>query len=76
MKITHEEALHICDKAQYDEASIWENIKLKIHLFFCKTCAKHSKRNTQLTRFCSQSNLHSLLDTEKERMKEELKKEM
>lgn len=76
MKITHEEALHICDKAQYNEASKWEYFKLKFHTFFCKTCAKHSKRNSELTGFCSQASLHALLDQEKEAMKEELKKQL
>lgn len=76
MKITHEEAQHICDKAQYDEASKWEVMKLKFHTFFCKTCAKHSKNNTQLTGFCSQANLHALLDQEKEAMKEALNEKL
>lgn len=73
MKISHEEALHICDKAQYNEASKWEVFKLKFHTFFCKTCAKHSKKNTVLSGLCS--NLHALDESTKEAMKKALEKE-
>jgi len=74
MKINCKEALHICDKAQYEEASKWEVIKLKFHTFFCKTCSKHSKQNTMLSSLCA--NLHALEEKDKESMKEALKKEL
>ncbi len=44
-----DEANHVCDKTQYKEASLWEKIKLNIHLIYCKACRKYTKNNTQLT---------------------------
>nr|WP_116770921.1 hypothetical protein [Maribacter litoralis] len=72
--ISCEKAAKICDKAQYKEASLWERIKLKFHLFICKTCAKHSKDNTKLTSLCNQARLAVLSDEEKKRMKETFNK--
>ena len=68
--ISCEKAAKICDKAQYKEASLGERIKLKFHLFICKTCAKHSKDNTKLTSLCNQARLAVLSDEEKKKMKE------
>jgi hypothetical protein len=45
MKLTCDEATAICDKSQYKEASLWEKIKLSIHLFLCKKCGLYSKQN-------------------------------
>jgi len=70
MMISCEKAAKICDKAQYKEASLGERIKLKFHLFICKTCAKHSKDNTKLTSLCNQARLAVLSDEEKKKMKE------
>ncbi|PCE64567.1 hypothetical protein [Sediminicola luteus] len=72
--ISCEEAAEICDKAQYDEVSKWRYLKLRIHLLFCKTCAQHSKKNTQLSHLCQKAELHSLTESEKEEMKTELEK--
>ncbi len=45
MKLTCDEASAICDKSQYKEASLWEKIKLNIHLFLCKKCGLYAKQN-------------------------------
>lgn len=45
MKLTCDEASAICDKSQYNEASLWEKIQLKIHLFLCKKCGLYAKQN-------------------------------
>jgi hypothetical protein len=34
--ISCQEAKHICDKSQYDEATGWERLKLGIRLIWCK----------------------------------------
>ncbi len=67
--ISCEKAAVICNKAQYNEASLMEKIKLKIHTFVCKTCAKHSKKNTKLTSLCNKANVQILSDEEKNAMK-------
>jgi hypothetical protein len=45
MKLTCDEASAICDKSQYNEASFWEKIKLRVHLFLCKKCGLYAKQN-------------------------------
>ncbi|MEP2281158.1 hypothetical protein [Maribacter sp.] len=74
MMISCEKAANICNKAQYEEASRWDKIKLKFHLLMCKTCAKHSKDNTKLTSLCNQARLAVLSDEEKKKMKENFSK--
>ncbi|WP_136465089.1 hypothetical protein [Flagellimonas onchidii] len=74
MKISCEEAAHICNKSQYKEAGLWEIIKLKWHIFMCKTCAKFSKQNTTFTSLCDRAGLNVLTETEKEEMKKDLEK--
>ncbi|HSQ45760.1 MAG TPA: hypothetical protein VLM44_02460 [Lutibacter sp.] len=49
MKLTCDEASAICDKSQYNEASLWEKIKLKVHLFLCKKCGLYAKQNKILS---------------------------
>ena len=43
--ISCDEATTICDKSQYDEASLFEKIRLSIHLAFCRHCKKYTKQN-------------------------------
>tara|TARA_R110002049_G_scaffold190967_2_gene359738 strand:+ start:40104 stop:40331 length:228 start_codon:yes stop_codon:yes gene_type:complete len=71
--ISCEKAAMICDKMQYKEASLKEKIQLKFHLLICKTCSVFSKKNTQLTSLCQKADLHSLSQSEKLKMKKELK---
>lgn len=68
------EANHVCDKAQYKEASLWEKIKLNIHLIYCKACRKYTKNNSKLTSVIKKSNVQYLDKKYKESMKEELNK--
>ncbi|RKR14049.1 hypothetical protein CLV91_0118 [Maribacter vaceletii] len=70
--ISCEKAAVICNKAQYKEASLMEKIKLKFHLFMCKACSKHSKKNAELTSLCNKANLHILSDNDKLAMKSKL----
>ncbi len=76
MKISCEEASHICNKSQYKEASFWEILKLKFHILYCKSCAMFTRKNTELTSLCERANLHSLPESDKEVMKEALKKQL
>ena len=48
-----EEANHVCDKSQYKEATLWEKIKLNIHLIYCRACRKYTAKNTKLTKLMS-----------------------
>ena len=72
MKISCEQAAEICNKSQYREASLMEIIKLKYHIFICKTCKLFTTKNTKLTKLCNESKLQMLSEEEKAKMKAEL----
>ena len=69
-----DEANLVCDKAQYKEASLWEKIKLNLHLTYCKACRCYSKNNAELTKTIDKSNLECLDLKCKEKMKKDLDK--
>ena len=70
-----EEATHTCDKAQYDDASFWEKIKLNIHLIYCAACRKYTKKNTKLTKLFQQNPV-TLSSDDKESIKTTFEKEL
>lgn len=79
MKISCDEATKICDKNQYNEASLLEKIKLNFHLFLCKKCGLYSKQNNILTK-CYEvhknadgKNEHCLSEEDKKHLEKELK---
>ncbi|WP_299557077.1 hypothetical protein [Seonamhaeicola sp.] len=72
--ISCEEAQYICDKAQYDEASLWEKFKLNIRLSWCKITRAYYKNNTMLTKKIKESNVECLDPNCKKNMKKELDK--
>ncbi|ALJ04805.1 glycine dehydrogenase [Pseudalgibacter alginicilyticus] len=69
-----DEANRVCDKSQYEEASLWEKIKLSIHLIFCKFCRTYSKNNAKLTHKIKESKVECLDKTCKESMKKDFEK--
>jgi hypothetical protein len=71
-----EEANHTCDKSQYNEASLWEKIKLNIHLIYCRACRKYTKNNAKLTKLTTSPDIDCLQTSEKEKMKEAFAKEL
>ena len=71
-----EEAGHVCDKHQYEEASITEKIKLKIHLIYCSTCRRHSASNKKLSQLIEKIQLHFLSSKEKEQLKKAFEEEL
>ncbi|MEM1338256.1 MAG: hypothetical protein AAF717_10165 [Bacteroidota bacterium] len=76
MKISREKAKKICTKSQYGEATWWELLQLNVYLILSKECAEFSAKNTKLTSLCEQANLQTLPESEKEAMKEALKKQL
>jgi len=74
MIISCNKAMKICDKAQYNEASLWELMILRVHKFICKACSKHTQKNTKLTKLCSKANLTILSEEEKNAIKAKLSK--
>jgi predicted anti-sigma-YlaC factor YlaD len=76
MLISCDEANHNCDKSQYNEATLWEKIKLNIHLLYCKACRKYSKNNAKLTKIMNNSELDYLKTSEKDTLKRNFKEEL
>ena len=54
------------------EATLWEKIKLNIHLIYCRACRKYTKNNSKLTRKIKESKVDCLEKKCKDSMKKEL----
>ena len=74
--ISCDEANHNCDKSQYKEASIWEKLRLNIHLVYCRACRKYSMRNTRLSKLLKDDQVECLNDNEKASLKRVFDKEL
>ncbi|MDT0558427.1 hypothetical protein RM697_07205 [Ichthyenterobacterium sp. W332] len=74
--ITCEEAMHICNKSQYNESSKWEKFKLNIRLSWCKVTRAYFKRNTKLTNIVNKANTECLKTEERKTMEQEFQKEL
>ncbi|MCG2419217.1 hypothetical protein K8089_09300 [Aequorivita sp. F47161] len=69
------EAAHVCDKTQYNEARFLDKLRLKMHLLMCKLCRNYSKRNAALTKNIKAANLKTLTATEKQQIKNRLEQQ-
>jgi hypothetical protein len=69
-----EDANHVCDKTQYKEGTLWEKIKLNIHLIYCRACRKYSSTNAKLTNKIKESKIECLDKKCKESMKKDFNK--
>lgn len=74
--VSCDKATHTCDKTQYKEASLWEKIKLNIHLIYCKACRKYSANNSKLTKLVNKVEVDYLSKIEKEELQENFQKEL
>lgn len=74
--ISCEEAKHICDKRQYDEASAWERIKLGLRLLWCRVTRSYSSRNNKLTQAMEKAKVNCLNTTEKQNLQNTLNQEL
>ncbi len=74
--ITCDEAQHICDKAQYNEATGWEKFKLNLRYFWCHFTRSYVKKNTKLSESLSQSKIHCLKTIEREQLKMQFNNEL
>jgi hypothetical protein len=77
--ISCEEAKHICDKAQYGEATLWEKFELKLRLSWCHITRSYVKKNQKLSEVLRKTNLKGIhpkdLEIIKLSIQEELKKQ-
>ena len=67
-----EKANHVCDKSQYKEATLWERIKLTLHLLYCRACRKYTANNQKLTKAMENSNVDFMDSSDKSQLKENL----
>jgi len=74
--ISCDEAKHICDKAQYDEATTWEQFKLRIRLFYCSITKTYSKKNTKLSETIETSDVQCLKAEERHKLQSIIDKEL
>ncbi len=71
-----DKAVHVCDKSQYNEASFFEKLMLKLHILMCKFCRGHAKRNSKLTKTIKSANIKTLRPEEKQQLKTKLRQEI
>ena len=74
--ISCDEAKHICDKAQYDEASTWEQFKLGLRLAYCRITKKYSSNNTKLSKSIEESKVQCLKTEELNKLQSQFEKEL
>lgn len=70
--ISCEEAFEICDKSQYNEAKLWEKIKLNIRYTWCQFTRAYVKKNKKLTKAIKASNIQCLNQNERQALQEQL----
>ena len=70
------EAGHMCDRTQYDEATIREKLLLRFHILFCRACRKHSARNFKLTKLMRRAGLHTVDPNRKQVMRDLIEEEL
>lgn len=70
--ISHEEAQIICDKSQYNEATLWEKFQLNIRFIHSKVSRNYTTKNNKLTQLCNKAGLKTLSLEEKNAMKKAL----
>ncbi len=74
--ISCDEANHTCDKTQYNDATLWEKIKLNIHLLYCSACRKYTKNNTKLTKLIKRKEVQAMPTNTKKNLKSAFEKEL
>ena len=74
--ISCEEAKHICDKAQYGEATLWEKLELNLRFLWCLVTKAYFKRNRKLTSVVKEANVKCLDKKEKNELKLHFEQEL
>jgi len=71
-----EEANHTCDKTQYNDATLWEKIKLNLHLLGCKVCRQYTKNNAKLTKLMKGKQVKAMTTSDKNSLHKAFEKEL
>jgi len=70
------ETAEVCDKCQYEEASLLDKLKMKLHLIMCKYCRNYSTNNNKLTNSIKSADIKTFSKKDKELLKAKLDQEM
>lgn len=71
-----DQTAEVCDKCQYEEASFWDNLRMKLHLLICKYCRNYSTSNNKLTESLKSANIKTLPNNKKELLKAKINQEI
>ena len=75
-----DEATSICDKSQYNEASIFDKFRLSIHNFLCKRCKLYSSQNAIMTKLLkvhkNKAQEQNLCSADKDELQKAIEKEL
>ncbi len=74
--ISCEEAFHICDKAQYGEATFIEKIQLNLRYLWCRFTQAHVRRNKKLTNVINSAHVQSLNQDERQQLLEKFNQQL
>lgn len=69
--ISCDEAYEICDKAQYNEATLWEKFKLNLRYLWCSWTKSYVAKNKKLTKTIKSAKVECLKAEEKQQIKQE-----
>lgn len=69
------EASRFCDKAQYQEASFSERLKMRLHYLICESCKKYQTDNTRLSKLIEKAGIQTCTKDEKEGFRKKLQEE-
>lgn len=67
-----QDAARFSDKLQYEEASFWEKLRLKVHIAYCNRCRKYNKKNKVMTKLFKKNNYKTLNNNELDVLKEKV----
>lgn len=73
MKLSCAEAESVSTQAEYKEASLTDRLRLKLHLFFCKTCNDYYQNNRKLSTLLKKAKFHSCSQDEKETFRQQIR---
>ncbi|MHA6281475.1 hypothetical protein ACXYMT_14970 [Salinimicrobium sp. CAU 1759] len=73
MKLSCAEAASVCTKAEYQEAGLFEKWRLRLHLYFCRTCKDYYQNNKKLTGLIKKADIRQCSSHEKEVLRTKIK---
>lgn len=73
MKLSCAEAAKVCQKAEYREANTREKLRLKLHVFLCKTCRDYYQNNRKLSDLIKKADIKPCSAEQKEIFKQHMK---